>query len=94
MITLDTIQWDETKSFEEQDAVAQVWFQKNVGEKMGFNEETGKTKPVMDSNGRPQSWKIKTDDQKYEVEVKWNYQKKNSSDWSKGRDTITIKKLT
>ena len=91
MITLDTIQWDETKSFEEQDAVAQAWFQKNVGEKMGFTKEDGKELPTFDKNGRPQSWKVVVG--QFEFDVRWNYQRKESSDWSKGRDTITIKKL-
>jgi hypothetical protein len=91
MITLDTIQWDETKGFDEQDMLAQVWFQKNVGEKMGFSKEEGKEVPTFDKNGRPENWKIQAGN--FEFEVRWNYQRKESSDWSKGRDTITVKKL-
>ena len=91
MIELDIIKWDETKSFEEQDAVAQAWFQKNVGEKMGFSKEEGKEVPKFDKNGRPENWKIQVGN--FEFEVRWNYQRKESSNWSKGRDTITVKKL-
>ena len=91
MIVLDTIQWDETKAFDEQDMVAQAWFQKNVGEKMGFSKEDGKQVPAFDKNSRPEYWKIPVGN--FEFEVRWNYQRKESSDWSKGRDTITVKKL-
>ena len=91
MIELDTIKWDETKSFEEQDAVAQAWFQKNVGEKMGFSQEKGKQVPTFDKNGRPESWKVVAGN--FEFEVRRNYQRKESSDWTKGKDTITVKKL-
>ena len=46
--------------------------------------------PRLIKNSRPEYWKIPVGN--FEFEVRWNYQRKESSDWSKGRDTITVKK--
>ena len=53
------------------------------------NTPHGLAKPSKDKYGRPLEWNI--DCGTFTVTVKWNYQHSNSSNWTKGKDTIIVK---
>lgn len=84
------IEWDDALPLEEQSYLAQAWFNQNVQDKITFyDDEKGKVKPTRDKFGRPEKWVI--DLPECTVELKWNFQKKGSSDWTKAKDTVTLK---
>ncbi len=86
----ETIEWDDALPLEEQSYIAQAWFNQNVQDKITFyDDEKEKVKPTRDKFGRPEKWVV--DLPEHVVELTWNYQKKESSDWTKGKDTVTLK---
>lgn len=85
----DTVEWDDKLGFEEQSPMAQAWFLQNVQDKLNLCTDGNGNEPTRDKYGRPDYWVIDLPD--FSVTVKWNYQKAESSDWTKAKDTITFK---
>lgn len=86
----EVIEWDDSLPLEEQSYLAQAWFNQNVQNKITFyDDEKDKVKPTKDKFGRPEKWVV--DLPKCTVELKWNFQKKESADWTKEKDTVTLK---
>lgn len=85
----ETIEWDDALPFEEQSYLAQAWFNQNVQSKMSVYNDRGGAKLTRDKFGRPSAWVV--DLPECTVEVKWNFQKKESADWTKGKDTVILK---
>ena len=84
-----TIEWDDALPLEEQSFLTQAWFTENVSRKLTIYDDQQGVKLKKDHYGRPELWLVDLPD--FTVEVKWNFQKKESADWTKGRDTVTIK---
>lgn len=86
----ETIEWDDTLPLEEQSYLAQAWFNQNVQSKLTiYDDEKEGVKPKFDKYGRPEKWVV--DLPTCTVELKWNYQKKDSTEWTKNKDSVTLK---
>lgn len=85
----EVIEWDDTLPVEEQSPMAQAWFMENVQSKITFDDDQKGIKPKFDKYGRPEKWVV--DLPTCTVELKWNYQKKDSSEWTKGKDSVSLK---
>jgi hypothetical protein len=85
----EVIEWDDTLPVEEQSPMAQAWFMENVQSKITFYDDQKGIKPKFDKYGRPEKWVVELPT--CTVELKWNYQKKDSSEWTKGKDSVSLK---
>lgn len=85
----EVIEWDDTLPVEEQSPLAQAWFMENVQSKLTIYDNQEGIKPKFDKYGRPAKWVV--DLSTCTVELKWNYQKKDSSEWTKGKDSVSLK---
>lgn len=85
----EVIEWDDTLPVEEQSPLAQAWFMENVQSKLTIYDNQEGIKPKFDKYGRPEKWVV--DLSTCTVELKWNYQKKDSSEWTKGKDSVSLK---
>lgn len=85
----EVIEWDDTLPVEEQSPLAQAWFMENVQSKLTIYDNQEGIKPKFDKYGRPEKWVV--DLPSCTVELKWNYQKEKSTEWTKGKDSVTLK---
>lgn len=85
----DVVEWDDKLGFEEQSPMAQAWYLENVQYKLNLYSDGKGNEPVRDKYGRPMYWNIEF--ATFTLKVQWNYQKADSNDWTKGKDTITFK---
>ena len=86
----EVVEWDDALPLEEQSMMAQAWYNENVQSKLTVYDDEKGVKPKRDKYGRPELWVVDTPTATFEV--KWNFHKKESADWTKGKTEIKIKK--
>ena len=87
----DTIQYDETLSFNTQSIEFLKWYNENITTKLVYNKTSVGIQPEWDESDRPIQWVILVGN--IIVAIKWNYIKPETSEWAKSEDTITIKTI-